>query len=123
MSGVEGENGSRPARLALILNRFRVERLDDPAWLEGLQDAALAFLGRLSIQQKFLRQVRPSSPASGPVEWIDAKGVAALMHRSESTIRHLPPDAIPGRRQQAKGCKVLWNKQIVMNWLAECSSG
>lgn len=50
-------------------------------------------------------------------EWLDAKQVAALLHRCESTIRHLPPDAIPGRQQHAKGYKVRWNKQRVLDWL------
>jgi len=122
MSGVADGNGSgRPQRLASILHRFRVDRIDDPMLLEQLQEAALDFISRTVVQQRFLRRVAPPSLPAGPIEWIDAKELAALLHRSESTVRHLPPDAIPGRRQAKKGYRVEWNKQIVLNWLAECS--
>jgi len=124
MSGVADGNGSgRPQRLAAILHRFRVDRIDDPILLEQLQEAALDFISRTVVQQRFLRRMTP--PAAGPVtpiEWIDAKELAVLLHRSESTVRHLPPDAIPGRRQAKKGYRVAWNKQVVLSWLAECSS-
>jgi hypothetical protein len=124
MPGIGDGNGSRPQRLAHLLHRFRVDRLDDPAWLEDLQEAAVIFLSRIVLQQKFLRHTaRPTViPNGGPVEWLDAKQVGELYHRSESWVRHMPADAIPGRRQHVKGGKVLWNKQILLNHLAACSS-
>jgi hypothetical protein len=102
----------------------RVTRLvgheDDPERLDRLTDAATQLLACLNAQRKALRAVRPPPVVEPPV-WLSAAEVAALLHRSESTIRHMAPDAIPGRRQQGKGYKVEWNKQIVLAWLAECS--
>ena|SRR5215468_4873165 len=123
MSGVAGQNGSdRPQQLVLALRHFRVDQVDDPVVLEGLQEAALDLLSRIVVQERFLRRMTPPPEPTGPVEWLDAKQVAALLHRSESTVRHMPPDKIPGRRQQAKGFRVQWNKQVLLNYLAECSS-
>src|SRR5262244_1610923 len=122
MSGVEDGNGAgRPQRLAAILHRFRVDRVDDPILLEQLQEAALDFVSRTIVQQRFLRRMAPPAEPLAPIEWIDAKALAALLHRSESTVRHMPPDKIPGRRQDRPGCKVEWNKAVVLQHLAQCS--
>src|SRR5215467_16193640 len=117
---VEG-NGSRPAKVARLLGRFRVDRIDDPLVLEELQEAALDFATRAVVQQRFLRRMAPAPVPAGPIEWLDAKALAALLHRSESTIRHMPRDKIPGRRQDRPGCKVEWNKEVVLRHLAKCS--
>lgn len=90
--------------------------------LDQIAEATTGLLIAVNNQRRAIRTARPPAPlapAATPVEWLSAKEVAALLHRHESTIRHLPPDAIPGRRQLKKGGKVAWNKQIVLNWLAE----
>jgi len=124
MPGVEDDGNGHPPRLLGERMLARVTRLvgheDDPEQLDRLTDAATQLLLKLNAQRKALRATRPP-PVGGPIEWLSAKEVATLLHRSESTIRHMAPDSIPGRRQHGKGYKVEWNKEIVLAWLAECS--
>jgi hypothetical protein len=124
MPGIEEGNG-QPPRLLAERMLARVASLilheDDPDRLDRLAEGATTVLQHVNAQRRRVRAAPPIAAPSAPIEWLNAREVAALIHRSESHVRHLPPHAIPGRRQHARGFKVEWNKAIVLGWLADCS--
>jgi hypothetical protein len=125
MPGIEEGNGQPPDLLLAERMLARVASLilheDDPERLDRVAEGATKVLQSVNAQRRRVRAAQPVAPPTAPIEWLTAKELAALLHRSESHVRHLPPDAIPGRRQQARGCKVEWNKAKVLTFLAECS--
>jgi hypothetical protein len=116
-------NGWAVSRTLRILERIatEVDAETDLEALDGVSDAAAELQLRTTRRRRTLRTERPLDD-DGADEWIGVSELAQLIHRSVSTIRHLPPDAIPGRRQLVPGGKVEWNARIVRAWRrAPCS--
>jgi len=94
-----------------------VATIDDPQLLATalamLSTAGAAIADRLAD----LYDVAP-----GADRWLDIRELARLMRCSVSTIEHLPPDAIPGRRQVRRGSRVRWRERDVRAWMASQGS-
>jgi len=125
LSADGGEGNGRPiSRAVKTLQRVTADVADETN-LDALEDvsaAALELQLTTSARRRALLAARPADD-EGPDEWLDIKALAKLINLSVSTIRHRPPDWIPGRRQHVTGGKVEWSKRKVEHWLATCSGG
>ena len=125
MSADAGDGNRRVvSRAVKMLQRVTAEMADETN-LDALDDvtsAALQLQLTTTERRRTLLAARPATD-DGPDEWLDIRALSALINLSVSTIRHYPPDFIPGRRQHVSGGKVEWSKRRVQQWLAACSGG